>query len=190
MVRGTTSRMIFIDSSVNTHHDKTKVNVPPHPFSVVGTERFALSLQQFSIRRNWLNINPTNNTGYIYIDATYHEFQIVPGVYTTFAELAVALQLALNTTANASIAKIANDGFGVAHSAVTRKFTIAIQMDAAHTTEVQIRCFAIKTVMPPGVSRQGGFNDIHEILGGRPLRLAADDFGSLTNTTGPANKQS
>ena len=63
-------------------------------------------------------------------------------------------------------------------------------MDAAHTTEVQIRCFAIKTVMPPGVSRQGGFNDIHEILGGRPLRLAADDFGSLANTTGPANKQS
>ena len=55
--------MIFLDSSVNTHHDRTKINVPPHPFSAVGTERIALSLQQFSIRRNWLNINPTNNTG-------------------------------------------------------------------------------------------------------------------------------
>ena len=52
--------MIFLDSSVNTHHDRTKINVPPHPFSAVGTERIALSLQQFSIRRNWLNINPTN----------------------------------------------------------------------------------------------------------------------------------
>ena len=59
------SRMIFLDSSVNTHHDRTKINVPPHPFSVVGTERLALSLQQFSIRRNGLNINPTNNTGYV-----------------------------------------------------------------------------------------------------------------------------
>ena len=96
MVRGTTSRMIFLDSSVNTHYDRTKINVPPHPFSAVGTERLALSLQQFSIRRNWLNINPTNNTGYVYIDATHHEFTIAPGAYTTFAELATALEAALN----------------------------------------------------------------------------------------------
>ena len=130
MVRGTTSRMLFLDSSVNTHYDRTKINVPPHPFSAVGSERFSLSLQQFSIRRNWLNINPTNNTGYIYLDATYHEFTITPGVYATFAELSTALQTALNATANASIAKIANDGFTVAHSSVSRKFTIEIQMAA------------------------------------------------------------
>ena len=85
--------MIFLDSSVNTHHDRTKLNVPPHPFSAVGTERLALSLQQFSIRRNWLNINPTNNTGYVYIDGTYHEFIIVPGAYATFAELATPPEL-------------------------------------------------------------------------------------------------
>ena len=82
--------MIFLDSSVNTHHDRTKINVPPHPFSAVGTERIALSLQQFSIRRNWLNINPTNNTGYVYIDATslvhhcswsvFHLCRVVGGV--------------------------------------------------------------------------------------------------------------
>ena len=108
MVRGATSRMIFLDSSVNTHYDRTKINVPPHPFSAVGTERLALSLQQFSIRRNWLNINPTNNTGYVYIDATYHEFTIAPGAYATFAELATAVEAALNVTAT-GIAKI--DGF-------------------------------------------------------------------------------
>ena len=67
MVRGTTSRMIFVDSTVNTHHDRTRISLPPHPFSVVGNERAAFSLQQFSIRRNWYNINPTNNTGYVYI---------------------------------------------------------------------------------------------------------------------------
>ena len=133
MVRGTSSRMIFLDSSVNTHHDRTKINVPPHPFSAVGTERIALSLQQFSIRRNWLNINPTNNTGYVYIDATYHEF----------AELSVALQNALNAAA-AGIAKI--DAFTVTHSSVTRKFAITVQLtDDAAISEVQVRCFAIKS---------------------------------------------
>ena len=190
MVRGTTSRMLFLDSSVNTHYDRTKINVPPHPFSAVGSERFSLSLQQFSIRRNWLNINPTNNTGYIYLDATYHEFTITPGVYATFAELSTALQTALNATANASIAKIANDGFTVTHSSVSRKFTIEIQMAGTHTTEVQIRCLAIKSgAMPAGVSLAGGFNDIHEILGARPLKLATDDFESLTNITGANNVQ-
>ena len=137
MVRGTSSRMIFLDSSVNTHHDRTKINAPPHPFSAVGTERIALSLQQFSIRRNWLNINPTNNTGYVYIDATYHEFIIAPGAYSTFAELSVALQNALNAAA-AGIAKI--DTITVTHSSVTRKFTITVQLtdDAKHTNRWSI----------------------------------------------------
>ena len=188
MVRGTSSRMIFLDSSVNTHHDRTKLNVPPHPFSAVGTERLALSLQQFSIRRNWLNINPTNNTGYVYIDATYHEFIVAPGAYSTFAELATALQNALNATA-AGIAKI--DSFTVTHNSVTRKFIITAQLtDDGATSEVQIRCFAIKSgAMPPGVSLAGGFNDIHEILGGKALKLATDDFESLQNVTGPAKVQ-
>ena len=99
MVRGTMSRMIFLDSSVNTHYDRTKINVPSHPFSAVGAERLTLSLQQSSIRRNWLNINPTNNTGYVYIDATYHEFTIAPGAYSTFTDLATALQNALRRAA-------------------------------------------------------------------------------------------
>ena len=43
--------------------------------------------------------------------------------------------------------------------------------------------------MPPGVSLSGGFNDIHEILGGKPLKVATDDFESLQNVTGPAKVQ-
>jgi len=74
-----------------------------------------------------------------------------PGAYATFAELASALQAALNATAT-GIAKI--DGFTVIHSAVTRKFTIGVQLtDDGSTSEVQIRCFLIKTgAMPAGVS--------------------------------------
>jgi len=39
------------------------------------------------------------------------------------------------------------------------------------------------------VSLTGGFNDIHEILGGKPLKTATDDFESLQNITGPAKVQ-
>ena len=63
-------------------------------------------------------------------------------------------------------------------------------MAAGQTAEVQIRCFLIKSgAMPAGVSLQGGFNDLFEILGGKPLKSATDDFESLTNTTGSAGIQ-
>ena len=42
--------------------------------------------------------------------------------------------------------------------------------------------------LDPGVSLSGGFNDIHEILGGKPLKVATDDFESLQNVTqGPGD---
>ena len=105
-----------------------------------------------------MNVNPTNNTGNVYIDATYHEFVITPGVYSTFVTLATAIQTALNEAA-ATIAKIAS--FAVAHNPVSRKFVIGVTMAAGQTAEVQIRCFLIKSgAMPAGVSLQGGFNDL------------------------------
>lgn len=179
--------MIFVDSSVNTHHDRTKISLPPHPFSAVGAERVAFSLQQFSIRRNWFNINPTNNTGYVYVDTTYHEFVVAPGVYSTFAALATAIKAALNATAG-TIAKIA--GFDVTHNATNRKFEITVTMAGSYTAEVQIRCILTKSgAMAPGVSLQGGYNDLYEILGGKPLKSATDDFNSLTNTSGAGGTQ-
>ena len=76
-------------------------------------------------------------------------------------------------------------------STLNDEFTITAQLtDDGATSEVQIRCFAIKSgAMPPGVSLAGGFNDIHEILGGKALKLATDDFESLQNVTGPAKVQ-
>ena len=183
MVRGTTSRMIFVDSTVNTHHDRTLISLPPHPFSVVGNERAAFSLQQFSIRRNWYNINPTNNTGYLYIDGTHHEFQIAPGLYSTFNDLSVAIKAALTAcvTANNLTAKIQLIECTPIDS--TRQFQIVVTMAAGQTSKVEIRCFHIRpgATAPAGVTPQGGFSDIHEILGGKPLRSDTDDFESLKN---------
>ena len=64
MTKSDLSRLIFIDSSVNTHGDHAKVLVPPHPFGAVKSERIALTLISFCARRNWYNINATNNTFY------------------------------------------------------------------------------------------------------------------------------
>ena len=74
MVRGQVSKLIFIDSSVNTDgRDHTKVMCPPHPFSAQGNERMALTLVSFTMRRNWYNINATNNTFYLFVSNTYQD---------------------------------------------------------------------------------------------------------------------
>ena len=183
MVRGTSSRMLFIDSSVTTHHDRCKISLPPHPFSAVGSERVAFSLQQFSIRRNWYNINETNNTGYIYVASTHHEFRITPGAYASFTALSTALASALNAAAT-TIAKITS--FAVTHDPTSRQFVITVTMAGSHTDTVGIRCFFVKPgdVLPSGVTLAGGSSDLYEILGGRPLRSGVDDFDSVTNETG------
>lgn len=190
MVRGVVSRQLFIDSSVNTHFDRTKLNLPPHPFSAVGTERISLSLQQFAIRKQWYNVNATNNVGYIYIDSTYHEFIIAPGTYASFNALARALQDALNVEA-AKIAEI--NEFAVAYTEATRKFEIDVSMTSRQDEtyeKVELRCFAVKNgALPAGVSSRGGFSDLHELLGGKPLTSGTDDFESLETHDGGSEDQ-
>ena len=190
MVRGQVSRLIFIDSSVNTHGDRTRILLPPRSFTASGKEQISLTLQSFSIRRNWYNINPTNNTGYVYIDLYYYEFSIAPGVYATFASLATALQAALNAciTANTALGAFVASA-AVAYSAESRLFTITwTKQGAVAAWQPEIRCFAVKAAPPTGISLQGGFNDLFEILGARPIRNANDPFNGLQVVTGyPAN---
>ena len=181
MVRGNVSKLLFLDSSVNTHGDKTKVMVPPHSFAAQSNERMALTLQSFSMRRNWYNVNDTNRIFYLFLNNVHYEVAVEAGVYATFVSLATALNESLVATV-ANIAAIT--GTAVAYSALTRKFTISLTMATAHaTTPVEIRCFAIKGgAVPVGVGVQGRFNDAHEILGGRPIRSVASAANSLVGT--------
>ena len=80
MVRGDVSKLLFLDSSVSTHGDKTKVMLPPHPFSAQSNERMALTLQSFSMRRNWYNLNDTNRIFYLFVNGVYYEVAITAGV--------------------------------------------------------------------------------------------------------------
>ena len=70
MVKGKISKRLYIDSSVNTFHDKTKVLTPHHALSATGTERLSLTLLSFSLRRNFYAVNPTCNTFFLSFGAS------------------------------------------------------------------------------------------------------------------------
>ena len=47
------SRLIFVDSEINTvgNKSKAKINIPNHPFSVCCDDRMRLTLLSFDMRR-------------------------------------------------------------------------------------------------------------------------------------------
>jgi hypothetical protein len=98
-MRGDVSKLIFIDSTVSTDsRDNTKIMVPAHPFSTQSGEKQSLTLVSFTVRRNWYNINASNNTFYLYLDNFHYVVTIKPGVYTTFAALSAGIGDALTVT--------------------------------------------------------------------------------------------
>ena len=172
MVKGAISKYLYIDSSLNTHNDHTKVLLPATPFSAEGGERMSLTLLSFGMRKAFHDINPTNSIFYLFVGATYYEVQIATGTYATFTDLAIAINDAL-TAAIAGIAEITSAA--TTYTARTRTYQIVFTMAGGHAaTEVQIRCFLVKSgTLPAGVSRAGGFNDSYLILGAKPIRTVA-----------------
>ena len=172
--------------------------LPPRSFSASGNEQMSLTLQSFSIRRNWYNINPTNNTGYIFVDNTYFQFSINPGLYASFApdplasDLAGAIQtsLAACVEAHTSLVGIIS-AVTCTYSIQTRLFTIVFTKQSGQNAKVvEIRCFAIKNAATPAeLTQNGSFNDLFEILGATPIRSFADAENCLRPLTGtPANQ--
>ena len=66
-MRGDSSRMIFIDSNVATHGDRVKITLPSAGFTAGSSDRMSLTLQSFSMKRNFHNIHKFNNTFYIHL---------------------------------------------------------------------------------------------------------------------------
>ena len=187
MVRGQISRLIFIDSSVNTHGDRTRVLLPPRSFTASGNEQISLTLQSFSMRRNWYNINATNNTAYIFCDGVHYEFEIQVGFYQLFSGIASAIASGLNTCINANTALSTLFASATCtHSSTSRLFSITFtKTNAASPTDkdIEIRCFAIKGSGKPvftNLTSNGSFQDSFEILGGRPIRSEAQAANSLS----------
>ena len=139
-MRGDVSKLIFIDSTVATDgRDTTKVMLPQQFSTGVG-EKMSLSLVSFTMRRNWYNINATNNKFYIFVGGVHYVVRILPGVYAKFTTLAVAIGKAATLTI-ASIAEISDSV--ITYYPLTRTFGLQFQMaDDYLTTNVQVRCYA------------------------------------------------
>ena len=182
-MRGYESKLLWIDSSVNTRGDKTIVQVPSHPFSAIGNERMSLTLVSFAMRRGWYNVSPVNNTAYLFVGNAYYEFSITPGVYADFTTLAAGVQNAINTAiATHTIAQLTS--VAVTYNAATRLFDLTFAK--SQNVPVEVRCFAVKGgATPAGVTALGTFQDVHEILGGKPIRNT-EVFNSLQTISNTA----
>ena len=82
------SRLMIIDSELNSvsQRGKCRILIPNHPFSVQGDSKMRMTLLSFVMRRQWHNINQTNNEFYLYSASNnlFVPVTIQPGVYTTF----------------------------------------------------------------------------------------------------------
>jgi hypothetical protein len=159
------SRLIFVDSEINTvsNQAKAKILVPPQPFSVHGGDQMRLTLLSFEMRRNWYSVNQTNCIFYIYTPSTntYEEVVIPPGSYDTFDKLAVAVQVGLRVVLPTAECVFAES---------SRKLTFTLTGAAA---DAHLVCFQVKQgVRPAGVSDAGFFSDSYELLGLIPSRTA------------------
>jgi hypothetical protein len=171
-------RNVILDSesgSVRGDQLATKLNFPPYNFQARHGQLMGMRLSQFQMRRNFYNINETNNQFYLYDPAgagTYTSIVIAPGDYTTMAALNTALTAAVNA---------AFVGSASTYDPITRKFTVTM---AGTPPGSFLTCFQLKQSSPPaGITNDQAFQDVHEILGCR--RTTDADFP--TPTSAPVN---
>jgi len=188
-MRGDLTKYLFIDSAV----DNGRVSLPSQPFSCIDNETMAFTLLNFTMRRNWPQINQTNNRFYIYLrnSQTFYEVVLPAGDYDDYASITTALNDALvaTMTANASLATEVQS-ITVTFTNSTRMFVFTIQMANSATAtlnDVEIRCYHIKDGnVPTGVTREGAFSDSFEILGANPLKRDEDKNSLLRDSTNAA----
>jgi len=154
-------RNIFVDTESNSigSGEQSKIIFPSIPFSTQSSnEIMKLTLSTFEMRKNWYNINQTNNKFYLFDPAgpTYTEIVIAPGNYATYTGLATAIQAALVAVLVGSTCTwLPNQ----------RKFEIVLAGAPAGSYLVCFQANQNSGAPPAGVTEQGAFNDSWEILG-------------------------
>lgn len=182
---------MFIDSEINTvgNQGKCRVIIPNHPFQIYGPEKMQLTLLSFEMKRNWYNINQSNNTFYLYSASSdaYYEVRVRPGLYKKFdvestsggKGLGEALKDALDVTCD-DIATIQSNSC-VCHEVIYDENSRFFKFDlrgAGLSTDMQVVFFHCKSgTVPANVSDSGFYNDSYEIFGGVPTR----DVNNLKN---------
>ena len=169
-------RHILIDSEINSvgGGEVTKLNFPSSVFSVTPSENIKLTLATFEMRRNFYNVNQTNNRFYWFVGGVYTEITIAPGTYTTWGTTVNALTNPPTNLLEAVFNAIETAQAGLVtqidYNPVTRKITLTIAPgQPANSKFVFFQCKSNNN-QPVGVSDDGYFNDCFEIFGCYPNR--------------------
>ena len=164
------SKNIFLDSSINTDSGDGRAArwiCPSEGFSVGNQQFIKMTVNSFTMRRNWYNINYHNNLFYSYDPGSdlYQPYTIAEGNYTDLFLLANAIQNALQVVHGAALCTF---------SATTRKFSFDMTAAGGFPADNYFVGFVVKDGVIPGSNPQpsqlGFFNDSFEILGGKPER--------------------
>ena len=174
--------MLFIDSTCAKH----KFMLPPSAFSVGSQDRIQLTLQSFSMRRNFYSIHRYNSLFYLTIANDVIPIQIPFGSYETFDKLAAQIQATLQTSLDAN-ASVTAAQCNCIFDANSRKFKIDIEMTAAGI-DISFAAYDLNGSAPPvGVSVDGTDQQVYEILGGKPTRDTARELFNVTQVAAAAD---
>ena len=163
-------RNIFIDSRAGTQNNhKSQIHLPTQSFNCLGDELMRITLNSFSMRRNFYKINETNNTFYgvdVANSSTLYEVKITEGDYNNFDDLATAIQTAIRATFGGTPT--------CQYDEQVRAFTFNMATSASNwdSTDGYFTSFLDKNS-----TDKEKFNDAHEILGGRAEEDATKTSG-------------
>ena len=165
----TNQKNIFIDTEQYHGRDnKVKLLFPSQTLVVPQGFGMKLSLQQFTMKKSFYNINDYNNTFYIYntITQTYKETKLTKGDYFTFGPDSSLANGLCKNIADALTAQGVNVNL-VSYNSNTRKLDIS-SIDLDNTNYLVF--FQIpksrQLALPTNVTANGYFSDVAEIFGG------------------------
>lgn len=166
----TNQKNIFIDTEqYHSVDNKVTLLFPSQTLVVPQGFGMKLSLQQFTMKKSFYNINKYNNIFYLYNSTTnsYTEIVITEGDYYKFGTTGADA----NSLCKAIQDAITNAGIGannVSYNVNTRKLSIS---SASFSATNYLVCFQVppsrQKFIPANTTPNGLFSDVAEILGAR-----------------------
>ena len=184
-------RHVMIDSEINSvgGGELTKLNFPPSVFSVSGSQQsIKITLASFTMRRNFYNVNQSNNRFYWFSGGVFTEITIQPGTYPVWGTNAVGVVAPptnlIEAVFNAIQAAVPGLVTGITQDVITRKLTLTIA--GGQPANSRFVFFQCKTAanQPAGVSDDGFFGDCFELFGCYPTRDGWNPLAPVDGFTG------